>query len=138
MNPTIHRMKTRNLLVTMFFGLGLLTQALIAQGGPANSRGNARPETAPITNPEECPYVVNGECPGCLIGSPEDCPFAIDGICPGTPVGPNGAQPGTPGARLNPDADPKLDGTGGYGKPANPDGPQDGSAPGQGYRGGRG
>jgi hypothetical protein len=81
---------------------------------------------------------VNGECPGCLIGSPEECPFAIDGICPGTPVGPNGAQPGTPGARLNPEADPKLDGTGGRGKPANPVGPQDGSAPGQGYRGGRG
>ncbi len=131
-------MKTKNLFVTMFFGLGLLTQALIAQGGPANSRGNARPDTTPITNPEECPYIVNGECPGCLIGSPEDCPFAIDGICPGTPVGPNGAQPGTPGARLNPDADPKLDGTGGWGKPANPDGPQDGSAPGQGYRGRRG
>ena len=78
------------------------------------------------------------DCDDCLLGSPENCPFAIDGICPGTPVGPNGALPGTAGARWNPEADPKLDGTGGWGKPANPDGPQDGSAPGQGYRGGRG
>jgi hypothetical protein len=138
MNPIIHHMKTRNLFVSMFLGFGLLTSALIAQGGPASSRGNNRPDTAPIANPEECPYIVNGECPGCLLGSPEDCPFAVDGICPGSQVGPNGNRPGNPGVHVNPDADPKLDGTGGRGQPANPAGPRAGSAPGQGYRGGRG
>jgi hypothetical protein len=131
-------MKIKNLLVSLFLGCGLLTNALIAQGGPANSRGNARSDTPPIANPEVCPFLVDGECPGCLINSPEDCPFALDGTCPGIAVGPNGEQPGYQGARPNPAAEPKLDGTGGRGKPANPAGPQDGSAPGVGYRGGRG
>lgn len=110
-------MKTRNLLGSLLFGLGLLTQALIAQGGPANGRGSARPDSAPLGHPDDCIYYVAGECPGCQLGGPEECPFALDGTCPNTP---------------------KLDGTGGPGKPGNPGGPQDGTAPGRRHGGGRG
>jgi hypothetical protein len=134
-------MKTKTMLATLAISFGLLTQALFAQQGPANGRGNARPDAAPIANPEECPFLVDGVCPGCLVNSPEDCPFAVDGTCPNGQFGPDGewiGSQGTPRARLNPDAAPKLDGTGGRGQPANPDGPQDGTAPGVGYRGGRG
>ena len=131
-------MKTKNVIAGLFLGLGLLTQALIAQAGPANGRGNARPDSAPIANPDECPYYVDGQCPACELGFPEECPYAIDGACPCGQVGPSGERSGNRDFQPNPDADPKLDGTGGRGKPANPDGPQDGSAPGQGHRGGRG
>lgn len=141
MNSTLHPMTTKNLVVGSLLGFGLLSHALIAQAGPANGRVNARPDSAPIGNPDECPYFVEGQCPACKLGFPEGCPNAIDGECPCGQVGPNDERPGyedNPGARPNPDADPKLDGTGGRGKLANPTGPQDGSAPGQGCRGGRG
>ena len=134
-------MKTKNVLTSLVIGFGLLAQALLAQGGPPADRGQARPDGAPIAHPEECPYYIDGSCPACELGFPEECPYAIDGNCPSGQIGPKGEPPGYQGqggARLNPDADPKLDGTGGRGKPANPAGPQDGSAPGQGYRGGRG
>ncbi len=141
LNPNIHPMKTNKLVASLVIGLGLLTQALIAQGGPANGRGPARPDSAPIGNPEACPYFIDGQCPAGEFGVPGECPRAIDGTCPMDQVGPNGDRPGCPGnggVCPNPDGEPKRDGTGGPGKPANPAGPQDGTAPGQGHRGGRG
>jgi len=126
-------MKTKNLIVSLFFGLGLLSQALVAQNGPAN----ARPEDAPFADPSECPYFGENECPGCQLGSPEDCPYAVDGTCPNASSRPNGERFGNQGPRANPEAEPRLDGSGGWGQPTDPAGPQDGSAPGAGYRGGR-
>ncbi len=133
-------MKTKTALASLILSFGLLTAALLAQQGPANGRGKARPDNAPIANPEACPFLEDGSCPGGRTLSPENCPNAIEGKCPGTRVGPNGERQrneGCPNACPNPENAPKLDGTGGPGKPANPDGPQDGTAPGQGYRGGR-
>jgi hypothetical protein len=124
-------MKTKILFASLCLGLGLAAAAFSAPGGPPPGKGNARPDTAPNGNPDDCPYIVNGECPGGQAGCPEDCPRG-DGACPKTecPAG-NDSCP-------NPDAQPKRDGSGGPGKPANPSGPQDGSAPGKGGRGGRG
>lgn len=141
MNSSIHPMKNTTTLATLALGFGLLTQALFAQSGPANGRGGGRPESAPVAPPAECPYLVDGVCPGCLIASPEDCPFAADGTCPNARFAPEGgpnAHPGGPPARPELDAESKRDASGGRGQPANPDGPQDGTAPGTGYRGGRG
>lgn len=127
-------MKTKNLFIVLLVGLGLLTQALNAQNGPANRRGPAAPESTPIANPEECPYYAEFACPGCDATSPADCPYALEGTCPNNQYGPTTER----GPQDNPLAEPKRDGTGGPGKPANPAGPQDGTAPGKGNRGGRG
>jgi len=128
-------MKIKNLLVSLSLSLGLVAVALSAQGGPGNGRGSSHPDTPPVANPEACPYLVDGACPGCPVASPEECPKAVDGVCPERPGDPNLEGPACP---LNPDGQPKRDGSGGPGKPANPAGPQDGTAPGQGHRGGRG
>ncbi len=125
-------MKTTRILALLALAFGLLTQALIAQAGPAGRRGPMNPDATPVGNPDDCLYYIAGECPGCQLGSPEDCPFALDGTCPNQPSGPAAGR----GPNVNPSGEPKQDGTGGPGKPANPAGPQDGSAPG--YRGGRG
>lgn len=130
-------MKTKNLIASLFLGIGLVTAAFSAQGGPPAGKGNGRPDTAPTPNPDACPYIVNGECPGGQVGCPQDCPQG-NGVCPNTGECPKTDCPAGPGTCPNPDAQPKRDGTGGPGKPANPAGPQDGSAPGQGRRGGRG
>lgn len=133
-------MKSKNILIGLALGLGLLSQSIaFAQNGPANGRGAAnRPDTAGSgTANTECPYLVDGSCPGGagLWQGTGECPMLNEGVCP------NGNVCGE-GTCQSPDGQPKLDGTGGPGKPANPAGPQDGSgssAPrGRGNRGGRG